>query len=430
MAKRVPNSRDLLSQFGERMLEELTELSSYGADAEGGVTRLLYTDPWLQAQRAIVSKMQELGLEAGFDAVGNVFGTLPGSQPSAKPILTGSHIDTVKNGGKYDGAFGVIASMMALGYLKAAYGTPKRTLEAVSFCEEEGSRFPLAYWGSGHVTGARSLSLAAKVADQDGVTLLEAMRQAGFDAAANGQQYPAKREFIGGYIEIHIEQGSILTYKKKQIGIVTAIVGQIRLTIQITGSSNHAGTTPMRMRKDALAGAAEMVAITEQMALEAGEPLVATVGRLEVKQGTSNVVPGEVEFTLDIRHTDEPEMRTFCVRLLTKLEEIAMRRGLTIETVQNLHAPPVAMQESFSNEIEAACEAGGFQHMRLPSGAGHDAQLFGPICSTAMIFVPSVGGISHSPEEFTEAGDLIAGFHTLVHVLYQYGYGGKADEIL
>jgi allantoate deiminase len=412
------------------MLEELTELSSYGADAEGGVTRLLYTDPWLQAQRAIVSKMQQLGLEAGFDAVGNVFGTLPGSQPSAKPILTGSHIDTVKNGGKYDGAFGVVASMMALGYLKAAYGTPKRTLEAVSFCEEEGSRFPLAYWGSGHVTGARSLLLAAEIADQDGVTLLEAMRQAGFDAAANGQQYPAKREFIGGYIEIHIEQGSILTYKKKQIGIVTAIVGQIRLTIQVTGSSNHAGTTPMRMRKDALAGAAEMVAITEQMALEAGEPLVATVGRLEVKRGTSNVVPGEVEFTLDIRHTDEPEMRTFCVRLLTKLEEIAMRRGLTIEMVQNLHAPPVAMQESFSNEIEAACEAGGFQHMRLPSGAGHDAQLFGPICPTAMIFVPSVGGISHSPEEFTEAGDLIAGFHTLVHVLYQYGYGGKADEIL
>lgn len=412
------------------MLEELEELSSYGADEAGGVTRLLYTDQWLQAQQAIVSKMQQLGLEAGFDAVGNVFGTLPGSQQDAKPILTGSHIDTVKNGGKYDGAFGVVASMMALGYLKAAYGTPKRTLEAVSFCEEEGSRFPLAYWGSGHVTGARSLQLAGEIADQGGVTLLEAMRQAGFHAKANEQQYPAKREFIGGYIEIHIEQGSILTYKKKQIGIVTAIVGQIRMTIQVIGSSNHAGTTPMKMRKDALAGAAEMVAITEQLALEAGEPLVATVGRLEVKRGTSNVVPGEVEFTLDIRHTDEPEMRTFCVRLLTKLEEIAMRRGLTIETVQNLHASPVAMQESLSNAIEAACEAGSFPNMRLPSGAGHDAQLFGPICPSAMIFVPSVGGISHSPEEFTEADDLIAGFQTLVHVLYQYGYGGKADEKL
>ncbi|MBP1966378.1 Zn-dependent hydrolase [Paenibacillus aceris] len=429
MAKRIPSSLDLLSQFGERMLEVLEELSLYGADPEGGVTRLLYTEPWLQAQQALVSKMQQLGLEVGFDAVGNVFGKLQGNETALKPILTGSHIDTVKNGGKYDGAYGVVASMMALGYLKAAYGEPRRTLEAVSFCEEEGSRFPLAYWGSGHVTGARPLTLAAEIADHAGITLLEAMRQAGFDAANLGE-HPAKREQIGGYLEIHIEQGSVLAYKHKQIGVVTAIVGQIRLTVHVTGSSNHAGTTPMKMRKDALAGAAEMVALTEQMALEAGEPLVATVGRLEVKRGTSNVVPGDVMFTLDIRHTDEPEMRMFCVRLLTKLEEIAMRRGLTIETVQNLHASPVAMHEGISAAIEAACEAGGFRSMRLPSGAGHDAQLFGPICPSAMIFVPSVAGISHSPAEFTEADDLVAGFQTLVHVLYQYGYGGKADEIL
>ncbi|NOU99576.1 hydantoinase/carbamoylase family amidase [Paenibacillus sp. LMG 31457] len=411
------------------MLEVLEELSSYGADPEGGVTRLLYTESWLQAQRALISKMQQLGLESAFDAVGNVFGKLSGSQIALKPVLTGSHVDTVKNGGKYDGAYGVVASMMALGYLKAAYGEPKRTLEAVSFCEEEGSRFPLAYWGSGHVTGARSLAQAAELADPAGVTLLEAMRQAGFNAAGLGE-HPAKREQIGAYIELHIEQGSVLTYRHKQIGVVTAIVGQIRLTVHVTGSSNHAGTTPMTMRRDALAGAAEMVTLTEQMALEAGEPLVATVGRLEVRRGTSNVVPGDVTFTLDIRHTDEPEMRTFCVRLLTKLEEIALRRGLTIETVENLHASPVAMHEGISAAIEAACEAVSFPSMRLPSGAGHDAQLFGPICPSAMIFVPSVAGISHSPAEFTEAGDLVAGFQTLVHVLYQFGYGGEADEII
>ena len=140
------------------MLEVLEWLSSYGADPEGGVTRLLYTEPWLQAQQALIQKMHELGLEAGFDAVGNVFGKLQGNNLDSKPILTGSHVDTVKNGGKYDGAYGVVASMMALGYLKAAYGTPKRTFEVVSFCEEEGSRFPMAYWGSGHVTGVRSLT--------------------------------------------------------------------------------------------------------------------------------------------------------------------------------------------------------------------------------------------------------------------------------
>ncbi len=151
---------------------------------------------------------------------------------------------------------------------------------------------------------------------------------------ANVGEQPAKREDIGAYIEIHIEQGSVLEYKQKQIGVVTAIVGQIRLTVVVTGTSNHAGTTPMTMRKDALAGAAEMVALTEQMALEEGEPLVATVGRLEVKRGTSNVVPGEVEFTLDIRHTDERKMDAFRARLLAEFEEIAMRRELHIDTIE------------------------------------------------------------------------------------------------
>ncbi|MDQ0919081.1 allantoate deiminase [Paenibacillus sp. V4I5] len=429
MAKMTPNSLDLLSKYAEQMLEVLEWLSSYGADPDGGVTRLLYTEPWLQAQQALTRKMHKLGLEAGFDAVGNVFGKLQGSNLALKSVLTGSHIDTVKNGGKYDGAYGVVASMMALGYLKSVYGTPKRTLEVVSFCEEEGSRFPPAYWGSGHVTGVKSLTGASGIADLEGVTLLGAMQQAGFDTASVGE-HPAKREDIGAYIEIHIEQGSVLEYKQKQIGVVTAIVGQIRLTVVVTGTSNHAGTTPMTMRKDALAGASEMVALTERMALDQGEPLVATVGRLEVKRGTSNVVPGEVEFTLDIRHTDEWKMDAFRARLLAEFEVIAKRRDLQIDTTLNLHASPVAMHEGISAEIEAACDTHRFESMRLPSGAGHDAQLFGSICPTAMIFVPSRAGISHSPDEFTEPAELVAGFQVLVHVLYQYGYGGKVDEIL
>lgn len=427
MARMTPNSLDLLSQYAESMLETLEWLSTYGANPEGGVTRLLYSEPWLQAQLALLGKMQQLGLKADFDAVGNVYGKLLGTDASLKPIITGSHVDTVKNGGKYDGAYGVVASMMALGYLKAVYGAPKRTLEVVSFCEEEGSRFPLAYWGSGHVTGDRSLTGALGLTDPEGITLLEAMHEAGFDTADLGEQ-PAKREDIGAYIEIHIEQGSVLEYKQKQIGVVTAIVGQIRLTIILTGASNHAGTTPMTMRKDALAGAAQMVALTEQLALEEGEPLVATVGRLEVKRGTSNVVPGEVEFTLDIRHTDELKMNTFTTNLLTRFAEIAKRRELHIDVIENLNALPVAMDAGISDEIEAVCSLYGFRSLRLPSGAGHDAQLFGPICPSAMIFVPSRAGISHSPDEFTEPDDLIVGFQTLVHVLYQYGYGGKTFE--
>ncbi|WP_244163069.1 Zn-dependent hydrolase [Paenibacillus pectinilyticus] len=420
---------EILAQYGERMLLALDWLSTFGSDPEGGVTRLLYAEPWLKAQLALIDNMQSMGLKADFDEIGNVYGKLQGSNPALKPVLTGSHIDTVKNGGKYDGAYGVIASMMALGYLKAVYGTPKRTLEMVSFCEEEGSRFPLAYWGSGHVTGVLSLAEGVGLADPEGVTLLEAMEQAGFETSQSGQ-YPAKRDDIGAYIEIHIEQGAVLEFKEKQIGVVTAIVGQIRMTVVVTGTPNHAGTTPMTMRKDALAAAAEMVALTEQMALTEGEPMVATVGRLEVKRGTSNVVPGEVEFTLDIRHTDERKIEAFRADLLAKFMEIAVRRDLHIEMVEHLNALPVAMDSGISAEIEAACDFYGYEHIRMPSGAGHDAQLFGPICPSAMIFVPSRAGISHSPKEFTKPDELVVGFQTLVHVLYQYGYGGKADETL
>ncbi|TXK73768.1 M20 family metallo-hydrolase [Paenibacillus sp. N3.4] len=423
------DSPELLSQYSEQLLEVLEWLATYGATTDGGVTRLLYTMDWSDAQLALAGRMRKLGLEAHSDAVGNVYGKLQGSSETLKPLLTGSHIDTVKNGGKYDGAYGVVAGMLALGYLKAAYGMPKRTLEVVSFCEEEGSRFPLAYWGSGHVTGVRSIKEVAGIADPNGVTLLEAMQKSGFDLKY-AADHSAARSDIGAYIEIHIEQGSVLEYKKKQIGVVTAIVGQIRMTVIVKGTSNHAGTTPMTMRKDALVGAAEMVALTEKMALAEGEPLVATVGRLDVKRGTSNVVPGEVAFTLDIRHTDEVKMNAFCVKLLTKLKEIAMRRELDIDVVENLYSSPVRMDGGISEEIEAVCDEHGFRSMRLPSGAGHDAQLFGAICPTAMIFVPSRAGISHSPQEYTAPEDLIAGFQTLVHVLYQYGYGGKADENL
>ncbi|MGG1554382.1 Zn-dependent hydrolase [Paenibacillus ferrarius] len=427
MAKMTEHPQELLTAYSGRMLAELDWLATFGGDAEGGVTRLLYSAPWLQAQMALMDKMQELGLTADFDEVGNLFGKLKGSEPELKPVLTGSHVDTVKNGGKYDGAYGVVASMMALGFLKAVYGTPKRTLEVVSFCEEEGSRFPLAYWGSGHVTGALSMLDGNGLVDREGVTMLEAMAEAGFETEP-ARLYPARREDIGAYIEIHIEQGGVLEYKQKQIGVVTAIVGQIRHIVVVSGASNHAGTTPMTMRRDALAGAAEMVALTERKALGEGEPLVATVGRLEVKRGTSNVVPGEVEFTLDIRHTDAVAMDAFRDGLLAEFREIAKQRGLSIQITEHLYALPVAMDEGISAEIEAACDYYGYPSWRMPSGAGHDAQLFGTVCPSAMIFVPSQGGISHSPKEYTSPEELVNGFQTLVRVLYQYGYGGKADE--
>ncbi len=427
----TPDSLQLLAGFSAELIRQLEEISGYGADPEGGVTRLLYTDAWQQAQQALARRMQKLGLEVRFDAVGNLYGRLPGTAANLaglKPVLTGSHIDTVANGGKYDGAYGVVASMLALGFLKAAYGMPKRTLEAVSFSEEEGSRFPLTFWGSGNVTGVRTLEQAAGITDPDGVSLQDAMRQAGFGGAGEVPDTSARRSDIGAYIELHIEQGGVLEHRRKQIGIVTAIVGQRRLGVRVLGTANHAGTTPMPMRKDALAGAAEMIVLTERLALAAGEPLVATAGKIEVSQGASNVVPGDVAFTLDIRHTDAPVLDAFYMNLQNELEAVARRRELEIEITEHLHVTPVQMDSAISNEIERICEDGGRPYLRMPSGAGHDAQLLGAVCPAAMIFVPSRAGISHSPAEYTSAEELIAGFQTLVHLLYQYGYGGKADD--
>jgi len=423
----TPNTLELLAGFSVELIRQLEELAGFGADLDGGVTRLLYTDAWLQAQQAVARRMQELGLEVRFDAVGNLYGSLPGMAANTRPIVTGSHIDTVACGGKYDGAYGVVAGMLALGFLKAAYGLPKRTLEAVSFCEEEGSRFPLTFWGSGSVTGVRTLEQAAGVADHEGISLQDAMQRAGFGSAEGAA---ARRKDIGAYIELHIEQGGVLEHHRKQIGIVTAIVGQIRLGVRVLGVANHAGTTPMQLRKDALAGAAEMIALTERQALAAGEPLVATVGKIEVSQGASNVVPGDVAFTLDIRHTDEPALNAFYMKLQNELAAVANRRELEIEITEHLHVIPVQMDSAISNEVERICEDARRPYLRLPSGAGHDAQLLGAVCRAAMIFVPSRAGISHNPTEYTSAEELVAGFQTLVHLLYQYGYGGKADDDL
>ncbi|MDG0812783.1 hydantoinase/carbamoylase family amidase [Cohnella rhizosphaerae] len=267
----------------------LERLAAFGADERGAVTRLLYSQPWLDAQTFLAERMRMAGLEARFDRVGNLYGRLPGSLPGAPVVLTGSHIDTVRSGGRYDGAYGIAAGLLALDYLKRTCGAPRRTLEVVSLCEEEGSRFPLAYWGSGNATGAYRLEDASGPVDMDGITLKAAMTSSGF---GRGDLPDCLRTGLGAFVELHIEQGVVLERTGHAIGLVTTIVGQRRYALTVSGASNHAGTTPMSMRSDALAGAAEMIAALERAATEAGDPLVATVGRLEVVPNTPNVIPG------------------------------------------------------------------------------------------------------------------------------------------
>ncbi|ETT62864.1 MULTISPECIES: Zn-dependent hydrolase [Paenibacillus] len=408
----------------QKLLDLLEELAAFST-AGPGVTRLLYTEEWSRAQIFLQEKMAGLGLEVSVDKVGNVYGRLSGRDPQQKVILTGSHIDTVVNGGKYDGAYGIAAAMIALQDLQRNFGQPQRTLEVVSFCEEEGSRFPLAYWGSGHVTERYDGSEAETCMDAEGVTLKAAMAQSSFLQDITEEKASKRtgvRNDIGAFVELHIEQGIILEKTDTQIGVVQGIVGQRRYVVKVSGIANHAGTTPMFMRQDALASAVEMLYVLESSAKTAGEPLVATSGKLEVNPNTPNVIPGEVLFTLDIRHSEEDELERFCEKLLAECNEIAVKRGVTLEATSVLHTVPAPMDMKLSAMLENICRLQGKTYRTMVSGAGHDAQLLAPRCPTAMIFVPSRAGISHSPEEYTSPEQLAAGLEVLTAMLYELAY--------
>lgn len=418
-----PMSAPIIQPPASMMLKLLDELAAFSAPGPG-ITRLLYTPEWNQAQLFLQEKMAGLGLKVARDKVGNVYGRLIGRNEDEKVILTGSHVDTVVNGGKYDGAYGIAAAVTAIHYLQQTYGAPRRTLEVVSFCEEEGSRFPLTFWGSGHVTGMYDGSEAEAFADSEGITLRTAMAKCGdgdtFDSENRG--YSCRRKDIGAFVELHIEQGILLEKTATQIGIVQAIAGQRRFIVKVTGTANHAGTTPMNLRKDALAGASEMLLMLERSAHGAGEPLVATSGRLEVIPNTPNVIPGEVHFTLDIRHSEAEKLESFCADILSIFDEIAERRGLTIELESRLKAPPAPMDSEMCQRLERICQQQDRSYRTMVSGAGHDAQLFAPQCPTAMIFVPSRDGISHSPAEYSSPEELVSGLDVLTELLYELAY--------
>ncbi|MFP5115321.1 allantoate deiminase [Bacillaceae bacterium C204] len=394
-------------------------LASIGKTENGGVTRLLYSPSWLEAQLALKNIMDQSKLHTYFDSVGNLFGRLPGAETNGKTILTGSHVDTVVDGGKYDGAYGIIASFIAVLRLFQAYGYPKKTIEVVSLCEEEGSRFPLTFWGSRNISGAYTLDRVKEVRDSEGILFLEAMKQAGFDP----EKYTAPvREDVERFVEIHIEQGMILEKNQNQVGIVTHIVGQRRYTIHIKGECNHAGTTPMPYRKDAVSSAAHFISFLTEKAKAADPQLVATVGRLNVKPNVPNVVAGEVEFSLDIRHHQEVVIDQYCKEIFTEFKRFSESLNMEVSISQWMDVKPVKMNGEMCECAREIAERKNYRFQEMISGAGHDAQVFGTVCATSLLFVPSQKGISHSPKEFTSLEDLETGIDLLTEVLYKLAY--------
>ncbi len=398
------------------VLKRLNWLAEFGKDDQNGITRFVYTDEWDQAQQALRTWLEKEGFAVEIDGVGNLVATIVGTTLPDEVVMTGSHLDTVAHGGIYDGQYGIIGGALAILELIKSQGLPKRSLQLVAFAEEEGSRFPFAMWGSKRMFGVAGLEDVQGITDTDGVSLVEAMDKFGY----SGEQL--RKPDVKAFIEMHIEQGSVLEKEGKDIGIVYSIVGQRRLRVTVLGEANHAGTTPMSYRYDAMKAASSMISQVLTIADEAGDPLVATVGKFELEPNIPNVVPKKATFTLDIRHTDETTLSSATDEMIVELKSIAKQQSVDVKVETWFASEPVPMNDEIIQLLKQSCESNGVLYKLMHSGAAHDAQVIAPLIPTAMLFVPSQSGISHSPLEYTREQDLEKGMIVLKEALRQLAY--------
>lgn len=400
-------------------VDELMDWLSSISDAEGpGTTRLLYSKSWLKAQEALKEKFEELGMDVQYDAVGNLFATIEGTESPEEIIATGSHVDTVEKGGRLDGQLGIMAGYMAVKELLATKGKPKKSLRIISMAEEEGSRFPYAFWGSKNIFGLAKREDVENIKDAKGVGFVDAMHESGFDFLEGEPQFNK----LSAFVELHIEQGNFLEMKQKQVGVVNAIAGQKRYDITLKGQANHAGTTLMEYRKDTVECMARIVVNGIDKAKAEGNPLVLTFGKVEPKPNTVNVVPGETVFTIDCRHTDADALNAFTKELEEDMKATAESMGIEITIDNWMNEAPVPMDANIIEIIEEVCKENKLNYEVMHSGAGHDSQIFAPHVPTGMIFVPSIDGISHNPNEHTEAVDIVPGVQALASALEKLAY--------
>ena len=374
------------------------------SDGETGLYRAWLSPAHRAAQRVASAWMSEAGMAVRIDAASNLIGRYEGAQPDAPALLVGSHIDSVRDAGRYDGPLGVMLGIECVAALHAAGRRLPFAIEVIAFGDEEGSRFPASMFTSRAVAGTLATDALDGVADATGISVAEALAAWGLDAARIGEAARDPADVIG-YLEAHIEQGPVLEAEDLPLGIVSGIAAQLRFEVSVAGRAGHAGTSPMPLRHDALAAAAECVLAAEAVAREAASDLVATVGRMQVLPGATNVIPGKVTFSLDVRCGRDDLRDAGAGEVLRRFSRIAGERGVHIEAmqVQDLAASPC--DPALMALLEQAVAAQGIAPRRLVSGAGHDAMVMAALCPTAMLFVRCEGGISHNPAERASAAD-------------------------
>ena len=410
----MPDSIESLRVDRTRLMDRIFGLADVGSIDGGGVCRLALTDEDRAGRDLVVSWMRDLNLDIRIDAIGNVVGIRAGTDDSLAPVMTGSHIDTVRTGGKYDGNFGVLAGLEVLETCEANSIRTRHPLAVAFFTDEEGARFHPDMMGSLVYAGGLPIEAALDLPGIDGTRVGDELERIGYAGS-----HPCPGIAPHRFVELHVEQGPILESEGVTIGVVESVQGISWQEITIVGQSNHAGTTPMRLRHDAAFAAAQIAVRVREIVDELGGNQVGTVGSIRVHPDLINVVAARAVMTVDLRNTDNVVLGMAEAMLANAIDEVAATEGVTVTSRTTARFDPVEFDAEVIDLVETTAQDQGNTTRRMPSGAGHDAQMIARMCPTAMIFVPSVGGLSHNVAEFTEPDDLIAGANVLLRVMLQ-----------
>ena len=388
------------------------DLASIGAIDGGGCARLALTDEDAAGRDLVVGWMHELGLTVTTDVIGNVIGTW--DVGTGSPVMTGSHIDTVRTGGKYDGNLGVLAGLEIIETLQESSFVPTRPISVGIFTNEEGSRFAPDMLGSLVYVGGLAIEEALDIVGIDGARVGDELERIGYKGAT-----PCPGFAPHAFVELHIEQGPVLEKTNVTIGAVTGVQGISWQEVTIIGQSNHAGTTPMSMRKDPSYVAAKIAVFLRDLADRYGGHQVCTVGKVDLFPNLINVIPAKAVMTLDVRNTDERTLKKAEKEIADFISTLSQSESVEISTRYLARFEPVVFHPQVIDIVEKVSVSHAPSVVRMPSGAGHDAQMFARVCPSAMVFVPSVEGISHNPSEFTAPEDLVMGTNILLHILIE-----------
>ena len=400
----------------ERIQKDLDVINAFNATPGKGVTRFTFSKEYQGALSYVIEEFLRIGVDYSFRPGGNLLGRMPGSEPRGPSVMMGSHLDTVAEGGCFDGAAGVAAALEAARVIREEDRSHRLPIDLVVFAEEEGGRFGWGLLGSSTWSGRITADKLAQTKDREGVSYLEAMERAGIMIRDSSTLNPGS---LKAMLELHIEQGAVLERQKASIGVVETIVGIKQMVVTIEGSADHAGTTPMNLRRDAMQGAARIIAAVETVGRQEGGGGVATVGQILCEPGQANVIPSLVRFSVDVRHSDESRLEAMAAGVAYLAENVSKARSLHCHIEVKAEAEPVRMSPEICDLIGKIAGEKGVEPVRMASGAGHDTGIIAKISEAGMIFVPSRAGRSHCAEEFTRVEDIALGAEILLETVLE-----------